>query len=128
MFEFNRNRWYKQLAIAFCCAFMTKILKIYGEGDWGKFKRLLKYMYGSVYLTISISSDDLNLIKWYVPASFTTHKYYTVHTGSIMMMGKGGVVSISKKQNINAKLSTKTKHVGIHKIIPQIIWLTYSLQ
>ena len=37
-------------------------------------------------------------------------------------MGKGAVVSVSKRQKLNTKSSTKAELVGVDDVLPQVIW------
>ncbi len=54
-------------------AFLTTRVKSPNEDDWGKLKRVLKYLNGTKYLKLNLSVDDLGLLKWYVDASQNVH-------------------------------------------------------
>jgi hypothetical protein len=41
--------------------------------DWGKLKQLLKYIQGTIYTPLILRAESLNIIKWWVDASFATH-------------------------------------------------------
>jgi hypothetical protein len=47
-------------------AFLTTRVKSPDKDDWGKLKRVLKYLNGTKYLKLKLSVDNLGLLKWYV--------------------------------------------------------------
>jgi hypothetical protein len=46
-------------------AFLTTRVKSPDKDDWGKLKRVLKYLNGTKYLKLSISVANLGILKWY---------------------------------------------------------------
>jgi hypothetical protein len=65
----------------------TAIANIFGLSDLKKKHRITR----SEYLTLS--ADDLRVVKWYVDASFAVHPDFKSHTGAVMMLGKGAMQS-----------------------------------
>ena len=59
------------------------------ESDWQKLIRLMKYLNGTRKKYLTLSADDLRVIKWYVDASFAVHPDFKSHTGAVMTMGNG---------------------------------------
>ena len=57
--------------------------------DWRKLIKLLRYINGTRKDKLILSADNLNIIKWYVDASFAVHPDFKSHTGGCMTMGKG---------------------------------------
>jgi hypothetical protein len=51
---------------------MTRV-KSPDEDDWIKLKRLLKYIRGTIYMPLALRADSLNIVKWWVDASYATH-------------------------------------------------------
>ena len=47
------------------------------ESDWKQLIRLLKYVNGSRDDVLTLSADDLHVLKWYVDASFAVHPGHT---------------------------------------------------
>ena len=41
--------------------------------DWGKLKRVLKYLNGTKYLKLSISMENLGILKWYIVGLHNVH-------------------------------------------------------
>ncbi len=79
-------------------------MKSLDEDDWGKLKRVLKYLNGTKYLKLNLSVDDLELLKWYVDASHNVHWGCKGHEGAVFTLKKGATSSYSRK----VKLSTRS--------------------
>ena len=45
-------------------AFLTTRVKRPDEDDWGKLKRVLKYLNGTRHLKLTLSVDDLSILQW----------------------------------------------------------------
>ena len=80
------------------------------ESDWKKLVRLMKYLNGSKRKHLTLSADNLKIIKWYVDASFAVHPDFKSHTGAVMTMGNGAIQSISQKQKLNTSVGITTLH------------------
>ena len=52
------------------------------------------------------------IIKWSTDASFAVHQDMKSHTGITMSMGKGSVISASRKQKMNTRSSTEAELVA----------------
>ena len=65
------------------------------ENDWEKLMRLMKYLNGTREMVLTLGADQLNVIKWYVDASYSVHPDYKSHTGCMMTMGTGAITTIS---------------------------------
>ena len=109
-------------------AFLTTRVKAPDEDDWGKLKRLLKYIRGTLYLTLNLEASNLSCIRWFVDASFAVHNDMKSHTGGAMTLGKGVVIDISRKQKLNTKSSTEAELVAVDDTSGQILWCNYFLK
>ena len=58
------------------------------DTDWKRLVRIINNVNGKNKNYITISDDDLKVIKWYADASFAVHPYLKSHTGAIMTMGQ----------------------------------------
>ena len=67
-------------------------------------------------------------LKWYVDASFAVHPDYKSHTGAVMMMGKGAVTSISRKQGLNTRSSTEAELIAADEASGAMIWTKNFLE
>jgi hypothetical protein len=113
-----------QLAVAF----LTTRVKSPDEDDWGKLVRVLRYLRGTRYLSLSLSTDNLNIIQWYVDASHQIHDNCRGHTGAMMTLGRGAAMSSSNKQKNNTRSSSETELYGLDSKLPDIIWARYFIE
>jgi hypothetical protein len=65
----SRVRWDIQPAIAV----LTTHVKQPDEDDWGKLKKLLKYLNSTRKLRLTLFADSLTTLHWYIDASHQTH-------------------------------------------------------
>ena len=97
LFVAKRARPDIQATIAFLC---TRIQKP-TEEDWYKLIRMMKYLHGTQHYCLILRADNLSVVKWYADAAFAVHQDMKSHSGIMMTMGKGAVVSSSRKQKLN---------------------------
>ncbi len=107
-------------------AFLTTRVKKPDEDDWGKLKRVLKYLKGT--LGMHLTADDTPIVKWWVDASHATHADCKSHTSASMSMGKGMVITLSQKQKINGTRSTESEIIAVDDSLPDILWTKYFLE
>jgi hypothetical protein len=88
----------------------------------------MRYIKGTINLPLILRADNLNVIKWWVDASFTTHDDCRGHTGGTMSLGKGSITGTPKKQKINTRSSTESELVGDDDMLPQIMWTRYFIE
>ncbi len=56
-------------------SFLTTQVQAPNEDDWGKLKRVLKYLKGTLYLKLILSADVMNFaIHWYIDGSHQIHE------------------------------------------------------
>jgi hypothetical protein len=79
-------------------------------------------------MTLTLEAQDLQVIKWWVDASYAVHPDMKSHTGGAMTLGKGTVYGTSTRQKLNTRSSTEGELVGLHDVMPQILWTRYFLQ
>jgi hypothetical protein len=75
--------------------------------DWEKLMRVVKYLNGTREENLTLSPDNLRVVKWYVDAAFAVHPDFKSHTGAMMTLGKGTMPSIARKQKMNVRSSWK---------------------
>ena len=81
--------------------FLTTHVKKPDEDDWGKLKRLLNCMKGTIYVKLLLTVGSMYIVRLWVNAFYNNHEHCKGHTGSMMSLGKVAVVSYSKKQKLN---------------------------
>jgi hypothetical protein len=117
-----------------CCdiqttvAFLTTRVKQLDDDDWGKLKRVLKYLNSTRFLRLTLSADSLSNIVWYVDASHQLHDNCKGQTGSILTFGRGATTSSSTKQKIPAKSSCKSEIIGLYDKISDALWTRQFLE
>jgi len=98
------------------------------DQDWEKLERLLKYLNGTRNERLVLKADSLNVLKWYVDASFATHPEFKSHTGAMMTFGSGAVQSLSRKQKLNTRSSTEAELVAAADASTLIFWMQQFLE
>ena len=78
-------------------------------------------------MPLTIEADSLNVVKWWVDASFDVHPDMKSHTGATMTLGKGMTYSTSTRQKLNTKSSTEGELVVVNDVLPQVLWTRYFL-
>ncbi len=83
------------------------------EDNWGKVKRLLGYLKGTLHMPLVLSADLLTPSCWWVNAAYAVHHNCRGNTGAGMSFGQGMAMSYSWKLKINMKSSTEAEIVGV---------------
>ena len=61
-------------------------------------------------------------------ASYAVHDDCRGHTGVMMTLGDGAIISFSPKQKLNGKSSTEAELIGMDDALPQILWTQYFIE
>jgi hypothetical protein len=85
LFLCKRARPDIQTAVAFLC---TRV-KGPDADDYKKLARVMKYLNGTADMPLTLESDNINIMKWWVDASFAVHPDMKSHTGGVMSLGRG---------------------------------------
>ena len=109
-------------------AFLTTRVKSPDEDDWGKLKRVLKYLNGTKYLKLKLSVENLGVLKWYVDGSHNVHNDMRGHGGAVFTMGKGATSSYSRKLKSNTISSTETELITADIFMPEMLWSLHFIQ
>jgi hypothetical protein len=96
--------------------------------DYKKLGRVMKYLRATRDLPLTLEASKLNIIKWWVDASFAVHHDMRSHTGAIMTMGRGAMYATSSKQKLATRSSTEGELVGVNDAMPQILWTRYFME
>ena len=86
LFTGIRFRNYMQTAIAF----LTTQVRNLDEDNRKKLQRLLRYLKRTIKLPLILRYYGVNVLKWWVHASYVTHDDIRGHTGGTMSMKKNG--------------------------------------
>jgi hypothetical protein len=93
-----------------------------------KLTRVMKYLRASKTLPLTLEADTINIVKWWVDASYGVHTDMKSHTGWAMSLGRGAIYGTSTRQKINTKSSTEAEVVGVSNVLPQVLWTRYILE
>jgi hypothetical protein len=96
--------------------------------DCKKLERVVRYLRGIIDMPLTLEADNPNIVKWWVDASFATHPDMKGHTGAALSLGKSVIYWESTKQKLNTRSSTESELVGIHDVLPQILWTQHFLK
>ncbi len=91
-------------------AFLTTRVRSPDEDDWGKVKRVLGYLKGTLCMPLILLADSLMLSRWWVDAAYAVHDDCRGHTGAGMSFGQGMHHRDRKRRVINylSKLKNRT--------------------
>ena len=112
-----------QTAVAFLC---TRV-KGPDTDDYKKLHRVMRYLRATKFMPLTLEATDLQLVKCWVDASYAMHPDMKSHTGGAMTLGKGTIYGTSTRQKLNTRSSTEGELVGLHDVLPQILWTRYFL-
>ena len=80
-----------------CTVFLTTHVRTPDKDDWGKLKRLLGYLKGTLHMPLILSADSLTLSRWWVDVAYAVNHDMKGHTGAGMSFGQGMAISYSWK-------------------------------
>ena len=101
---------------------MTKVQNT-AEDDRKKLQRLLSYLDAKIRsVKLHLNVNDLNVVHWWVDASYGTHLDLNEQTRVTIYIRKGCVTSAPKKQKVNTTSSTISEVVGAQEASLQVLW------
>ena len=124
LFLCKRARPDIQTAVSFLC----KRVKGPDTDDYKKLAWVMRYLRATADMPLTLEAENMHVMKWWVDASFAVHSDMKSHTGGAMTLGKGVTYAMSSGQKINTTSSTEAETVGIHEVLPQILWTRYFLE
>ena len=121
LFLGKRARPDVQTPVAFLC---TRV-KVSDEDDSKKLERVMGYLYGTLYISLILGTDNSGNIYCWKDGAHVVHQYMKLHTGLVMSFGHGAALSESLKQKVNTISSTETNTVVISDGMPKNMWVFY---
>ena len=109
-------------------AFLTTRVKNPDKDDWGKLKRVLTYLNGTKFLKLTLTVENLGMLKWYVDGAHNIHWDCKGHGGAVFKLGKGATTSYLRKVKLNTRSSTETELYVANMFMPEMLWLLYFIQ
>ncbi|MBS1768271.1 MAG: hypothetical protein JSS77_01290 [Acidobacteria bacterium] len=104
-------------------AFLTTRVLNSTEQDWMKLERIIQYLKGTKELKLNLTAENGITINAFVDASFACHPDGKSHTGEMITLGGGAVISKSSKQKLVTRSSTEAELVGLSDATPTILWV-----
>ena len=78
--------------------FLTTRVRIQDKDDWKKIRRVLSYLDATINsVKLHLNKKYLNVVNWWVDASYGTHPDVKGQTGATISIRKGGATSAFKK-------------------------------
>ena len=105
-----------QLPVGFLCTRVTKAT----QQDSKKLNRVLCYLNGTPELYLTLRCDGELLLRGFIDASFGVHADGKSHTGVVITLGSGPILTKSSKQKIVTKSSTEAELVALTDSVPLI--------
>ncbi len=62
-------------------AFLTTQVRLPDKDNWGKVKRVLSYLKGTLHMPLILLADSLTLLQWWVDVAYAVHDNCRGHTG-----------------------------------------------
>ena len=111
-----------------CVAFLCIRVKLPNEQDYKKLGNVINYLKETVHLPLVIGADNSGTLTWNIDASFAVHPDCKSYTGAYLTFGHRSVLSISAKQKINTKSSTKAELVGVDDAMIFVMWMKHFFE
>ena len=87
----------------------------------------MQYIRSTIYITLIMMVDKLNILKMWVDASYAMHTDYRSHIGATISLGWVSLSSMSKRQKLNSRISTEAELIGADNVIPGFLWSRYFI-
>ena len=89
---------------------------------------MMKYIKGKLGFKLTLRSDNLSMIKWWVDVSFAMHTNFQGNTGDMMPLGSGAITSGLRKQKINIRSSTNNEIIGVNDMMGSVLCTIYFIR
>jgi hypothetical protein len=108
--------------IAVAIAFLTTRVREPDVQDWAKLSHLMEYLCNTLDMPLVLGVTSGRVLHWCVDAAFAVHPNMRGHSGGVLTLGIGFLISSSSKQKLNTCSSKESKLVGIDDLMALIIW------
>ena len=108
-------------------AFLTTRVQAPTQQDWKKLVKMMRFLKKTQDVVLSLNVEKM-ILRWYWDASFAVHPDYKSHTGGTLTMGKGCILSSSKKQKLNTRSSTEAELVAVDDGMGLMLWSKLFLE
>ena len=108
--------------IAPAIAYLTTWAQKPNHADWTKLCQMIQFLKQAVKDKLTLRADGSGCLSWHCNAAFALHNDFRSHTGSTFSMSDGATTSLSRKQGMNIRSSTKVEVVDADEIISPMLW------
>lgn len=91
--------------------------------DYGKLRRLMNYINGTLDLKATIGAESLSIMHNYVDSSHGVHANFRGHTRGASTFGQGVVIEEAKAQKLNATSTIACEIIGMSDYLPKVIFV-----
>jgi len=88
---------------------------------------MIKYLGQANQDCLTSQATKDTVARWFVDAAFAVHPGQKSHTGYYMTLGSGAVISASKKQNLNTRISSEAEQVATDNAAGPMPWTSRFL-
>ena len=82
----------------------------------------MQFLKQTVKDKLTLRANGSGCLTWHCNTAFKLHDDFRSHTGSTFLIGDGAITSLSRKQGMSKRSSTKVEVVAADKIISPMIW------
>ena len=82
---------------------------------------MLEFLKGTIDDVLTLEVDDTQKLYWYIDVAFAVHPDMKSHSGLTFTLGKGAIISTSRKQKTNSRSSTEAECNATDDMIAKII-------
>ena len=75
--------------------FLSTCVKSPDEDDYKKLTHVMWYLHSTARLSLTLETNNLQGIKWWIDGAFTTHPDMWSHTGGMLSLEKGAIYGAS---------------------------------
>jgi hypothetical protein len=79
-------------------------------------------------MTLVLSANGSDILKWWVDELFAVHPNMHGHSGGGLSLGRGFPIVSSTKKKLNTRSSTETEIVGADNFMSEICWTHYFMK
>jgi hypothetical protein len=108
--------------ISHAIAFLTTRVREPTKADARKLERMMAFLAHTKDDKLKLEANNELIAKWYPDAAFAVHPDMKSHTGYVMTLGKGAVISASQKQLLNTRSSMEAELVSADDAAGPMLW------
>jgi hypothetical protein len=109
-------------------AFLSTRVWTPDQDDYKILGRAMEYVQQRLGLIMTLETQDISSIKWWIDVSYATHPDMRSQTGGVLIIGKGALYTTPTRYKLTSRRSTEDEHVGVHDVLPQVLRTQYFLK